>query len=112
VTEPVPAPRPKPLDRVARIVALIVGFGGAFVSFSVTNGLLSVDQAGMVTGGLNSIEIILSGVSALITAGVGVVASLTVARNGAAKVTPIDDPAVVIDNKLVPLVPGATTGGN
>lgn len=95
--------RPTPLRDAFKSVGSAVSFIGAVVVTLVSYGLLS-DEQGTALG------LLVNAVPGVITLVVGVLASFGVARKAEALVTPVSDPAALVQDedgftKLVSLVP-------
>lgn len=86
--------RPQPLLSVATLVGTVAGV----LSVAVTLGLLSQAESDVVSGGVQAL--IVAG-SALISA----LAPVIAAFKARGQVTPVDDPAAVVNGRLVRLAP-------
>jgi hypothetical protein len=90
------ATRPRPLLGKLTTVGTALSALAGLVTWAASFGLLTVQQEAATS-------ILLAGVPGIITAVSGVLVSFGVVKSSEPLVTPISDPAIVVDGALLPL---------
>jgi hypothetical protein len=103
--------RPTPLRDTARIWSLVAGGVGTLATFLVTNQVLNAGQAETLTNTSASVNLLISAITAVITAVSSVAAAFGTAKQAESKVTPMEDPRVTdAEGRLLKLMPTAPVG--
>lgn len=96
--------RPRPILAKLQSVGSVLAALAGLVSWAGSFGLLTTQQSAASSAAL-------AVVPGVITAVGGLLVAFGVTKSSEPLVTPVEDPAVVIDGKLLPLVPDRATGG-
>lgn len=97
--------RPAPLRDIAKKWATVYAAGTAIVSGLVTAGVISAGQAGTVNDDFSAIDLLLSALVGIISAGAATMSAFSTAKTGENVVTPVASPRDDANRPLVPTLP-------